>query len=244
LRKVLYFTVEKRISNIYYEFIKIIALLIRYNPLRWVNVLEVKSRTRKIRAFAAGACLRVLTPSFYKIAKDSIEGSENNDLPRPSTKLIHRVYGETPLVGVEIGTGFGENALSLLNELSIERLYCIDPFVPYLDGKTEAQTDYLSNSEITLRLLSKYKNVKLIRKFSSEAWKEIPKNIDFVYIDGNHNYEYVLGDIHNYYPLLHEKGVIAGHDIDWFDVRKAIDDFCRVKSITPLIRTPDWIIFK
>jgi predicted O-methyltransferase YrrM len=207
-------------------------------------VLELKRKTRKIRVFAAATCLKMLTPSFYKIAKDGIEGTENNDLPRPSTKLIHKVYGEKPLVGVEIGTGFGKNALNLLHELSIERLYCIDPFVPYFDGKAEAQTDYLSRSDVTLRVLAKYRNVTFIRKISSEACKEIPKSVDFVYIDGDHNYEYILGDLHNYFPLVHEKGVIAGHDIDWFDVRKAIDDFCRVKSITPLLRSPDWIIIK
>lgn len=207
-------------------------------------MLDVKNRTRRIRAFTAGACLRILTPSFYEIVKGSLDGTENTDMPRPSTKLIHRVYGEKPIVGVEIGTGFGMNALNLLHELSMERLYCIDPFIAYFDGKAEMQSEYLSKSEMTLALLLKYKNVTFIRKQSSEAVKEIPEKVDFVYIDGNHNYEYVFGDLLNYFPLVRKKGVIAGHDVDWFDVRNAVNDFCQAKSKTPLIHSPDWIIFK
>jgi hypothetical protein len=207
-------------------------------------VLEVKKRTRKFRAFAAGTCLRILTPNFYKEAKDSLEAKDSFEFPRPSTRIIHRIYGEKPLVGVEIGAGFGENALSLLHELSIERLYCIDPFVPYLDGEVKIQTDYLSRSEYTLKMLSKFKNVTFIRKFSSEACEEIHENVDFVYIDGNHGYDYVLADLRNYYPLIHEKGVIAGHDLAWSSVRKALDDFCRVNTIEPILRSPDWIIIR
>lgn len=200
---------------------------------------EIKRRTRKFRAFAARTCLRVLTPKIYEVAKDSFD-----EFPRPSTKIIHGAYGEKPLVGVEIGTGFGENALSLLHELSIERLYCIDPFVPYLDGDSKIQTEYSSRSEHTLKRLSKFKNVTFIRKFSSEAREEIPENVDFVYVDGNHSYNYVLADMRNYYSLIHEKGIIAGHDVHWSSVRKALDDFCRENTIRPFVLPPDWIVIK
>jgi predicted O-methyltransferase YrrM len=149
-----------------------------------------------------------------------------------------------PLVDVEIGTGFGQNAISLLRELSIERLYCIDPFVAYADGEVKIQRNFLLKSEYTLKMLSKFKNVTLIRKTSSEARKEIPKNVDFVYIDGNHGYDYVLADLQNFYPLTAENGIIAGHDLDWPSVHKALDDFCRVNTIKPILLPPDWIIIK
>lgn len=197
--------------------------------------------------FAAGTCLRILTPNLYEVTENFYEVTENNsfeEFPRPSTRFIHRIYGEKPLVAVEIGTGFGENALSLLHELSIERLYCIDPFVPYLDGDDKIQTIYSSMSEHTLKSLLKFKNVTFIRKFSSEACEEIPENVDFVYIDGNHSYKYVLADLRDYYPLIHEKGIIAGHDVLWSSVRKSLDDFCREKTIRPFVLPPDWIITK
>jgi hypothetical protein len=207
-------------------------------------MLELNRRTRKIRTYTAGTCLKILTPRFYDLVKDSIDIAEDNGFPRPSTRLIQSVYGEKPLVGVEIGTGFGENALNLLNSLCLDRLYCIDPFIPYSDGQIKVQTGYLSKSEETLKKLAEFDNVTIIKKCSSDAWKELPDNLDFVYVDGNHNYEYVMADLHNYYPLVHEKGLIAGHDIEWFDVERAVADFCRITKVTPLIRSPDWIILK
>lgn len=208
------------------------------------SMLAVKKKTLKLRTFLASKSLRVLTPTFYKIAKDSIEGLEKAEFPRPSTRLIRQIYGKQPLVGIEIGTGLGTNALNLLSELNIDKLYCIDPFVPYLDGTVGTQTNYLANSEKTIQKLAEHQNVIFIRKYSADALTDIPKEVDFIYIDGNHNYEYVLGDLHNYFPLVRSKGVIAGHDVDWPPVKKAVDDFCLTKNITPLAKSPDWIILK
>lgn len=205
---------------------------------------DLNEKTRKIRTATAGACLRLLTPNFYQVVKGRIDNIEHDEFPRPSTSLIHGIYGEKPLVGVEIGTGFGKNALNLLKELCIDRLYCVDPFIPYQDGEDKPQTAYLSHAKFTLKKLTEHENVTFIRKASSDAWKELPKEVDFVYIDGNHNYEYVLADLHNYYPLVKEKGVIAGHDIDWIGVQKAVEDFSAVNKITPIIRIPDWIMLK
>jgi len=210
-------------------------------------MLEVRKRTRKLRAIVADTSLRILTPKSYKEIQKNRENYTavfSTKYPRPSTKLIHGIYGEKPLVGVEIGTGFGENALSLLHELSIEKLYCVDPFVPYDDGVDKNQADYSSKSECTLKLLSRYKNVSFIRKDSSEAVKEICETVDFVYVDGNHAYDFVLADLENYYPIINERGVIAGHDLDWPSVRKALNDFCKMSKITPILWPPDWIIVK
>jgi predicted O-methyltransferase YrrM len=208
------------------------------------KTFDINEKTRKIRSATASACLRLLTPNFYEVVKGRIDNIEQNEFPRPATSLIHGVYGEKPLVGVEIGTGYGKNALNLLKELCIDRLYCVDPFLPYFDGEDKPQTAYLSRANYTQKILAEHDNVSFIRKCSSDAYKELPKELDFVYVDGNHNYEYVLADLHNYLPLVHEKGVIAGHDIDWVSVRRAVEDFCKVNNLTPIIRSPDWIILK
>jgi hypothetical protein len=202
-------------------------------------------RTKGIREFAIRTLIGILSPrslTLYEIANFGCD--DFGKYPRPSTRIIHGVYGGKPLVGVEIGTGLGENALSLLRELNVERLYCIDPFVPYRDGDVKIQTAYSSESRHTLMMLSKFENVTFIRKFSSEAYREIPKSIDFVYIDGNHDYDYVLADLRNYYPLVHERGIVAGHDMCFPDVRNALADFCRENAIRPSVVQPDWVIIK
>ena len=40
----------------------------------------------------------------------------------------------------------------------------------------------------------------------------IPEGVDFVYIDGLHDYESVKEDIHDWFPKLHSGGILCGHD--------------------------------
>ena len=46
-------------------------------------------------------------------------------------------------------------------------------------------------------------------------------SFDFVYIDGNHDYESVINDINNYKPKLRKNSLIGGHDIDYDGVKNA-----------------------
>lgn len=50
--------------------------------------------------------------------------------------------------------------------------------------------------------------------------------IDFVFIDASHQYEDVKSDIEAWMPKVRnqEKGIIAGHDIDFIGVRKAVSE--------------------
>jgi predicted O-methyltransferase YrrM len=53
-------------------------------------------------------------------------------------------------------------------------------------------------------------------------------SLDFVYIDGNHQYEFIKSDLENYYPRVKKGGIISGHDYEWKgtpDVKKAVDEF-------------------
>jgi len=79
-------------------------------------------------------------------------------------------------------------------------------------------------------------NVNIVRKKSHEAAKVLPeRSLDWVYIDGNHFYEYVKQDLKYYYTIVKEGGYIAGDDYDWgpnfdFPVRSAIHEFICLKS--------------
>jgi hypothetical protein len=61
-------------------------------------MLEVKKRTLKFRSLTASICLRILTPKFYNVAKKTLANYEDALVtPRPSTRLIHAIYGEKTL---------------------------------------------------------------------------------------------------------------------------------------------------
>jgi hypothetical protein len=56
--------------------------------------------------------------------------------------------------------------------------------------------------------------ITFIRKTSSDACNDIPNDsIDVVYIDGNHDYSYVLKDITAWYPKVKQGGFLNGDDV-------------------------------
>jgi len=54
------------------------------------------------------------------------------------------------------------------------------------------------------------------------------EELDFVYIDGNHEYSNVKKDIQLWYPKIKKGAYIAGDDYDWHlgdDVKRAVNEF-------------------
>jgi len=116
---------------------------------------------------------------------------------------------------VEIGTDKGEFADFILSSNNSCVLYCVDPYTKYdeyNDAINNITGDKLYES-VKTKLTYKYGNrIKFIRKFSHDAIDDIPNNIDFVYIDGNHSYNYVYQDIKDWYSKIKSNGIIIGDD--------------------------------
>lgn len=161
------------------------------------------------------------------------------------------------LVGIEIGVAAGEHALSLLKNLNIERLYLIDPYEDYeeyLEGKLHYGIDQLAISETELlarAALEKYSSqIIWLKKHSADAISFIDEKVDFVYIDGNHQYEFVVEDINNYFPILKEFGVLGGHDYyngfqrEHDGVINAATSFSVSHGLQLRSELPDWWIEK
>ena len=55
-------------------------------------------------------------------------------------------------------------------------------------------------------------NSRQIRAFSHEAFGQIDEPVDVVYIDGNHQYDYVMKDLAVWYDKLPSGGVLCGDD--------------------------------
>ena len=169
---------------------------------------------------------------------------------RPSLEFVKNKFGNKPLIGAEIGTFQGENAKYILEDLNIKKLYLIDPwedYQGYKDYEKGGQKKNLNKAlKKTLKRIKNYKEkVKLIKKFSSDAVKDIKEKLDFIYIDGNHDYKFVKEDMENYYKKLKKGGVLAGHDIPLPGVTKAFVEFVsKIKNSNPHIEHRDWWIVK
>lgn len=71
---------------------------------------------------------------------------------------------------------------------------------------------YKRAEEECLERLMPY-NVKIIKKHSVEAAKDVPdESLDFVYIDAAHDYDNVKADINAWAPKVRVGGIIAGDD--------------------------------
>ena len=85
-------------------------------------------------------------------------------------------------------------------------------------------------------LLSKFKkNIKLIEGDTNKIFHNIDlKNIDFIFIDGGHDYKTVKNDLEQSYKIINKTGTILCDDWNLsqaLGVREAIIDFSRERNV-------------
>lgn len=120
---------------------------------------------------------------------------------------------------VEVGTHRGAFALQLLIKWNGKLLNCIDPWenLPeYIEQSGtlyggETREDDLKHCK---KILKPYDDRKLLHRGTSAKTSEkfIDNELDFVYLDGNHEPPYVLQDIQLWWPKVKPGGILAGHD--------------------------------
>ncbi len=169
------------------------------------------------------------------------------DLPRGAVKFAKKYFNSKPIIAIEIGVASGRNSKSILNKLNISRLYLIDSYPIFTDvftGRkyTEEMQELAKNR--SKDFLKGNPNTFFIYKSSDNAINDIKEKADFIYIDGAHNYEQVKKDIENYWKILKNGGIIAGHDIKLFDVAKAVVHFCDKNNLKARNYQDDWYILK
>jgi len=125
------------------------------------------------------------------------------------------------LVGIEIGVDKGTNARFMLSNLSIKKLYLVDPYFeqseeftpdgerPYIES-----TPYREAYEIAKRILKPYEDkIEWLIGTTEEVIDKVPDDsLDFCYIDGCHEYKFVKLDIELCLPKVKQFGIIGGHD--------------------------------
>lgn len=182
--------------------------------------------------------VKLITPNVYRQSTRYLEIV--NRVPRPMITFL-KWNNWRELVGAEIGVAEGNNAVSILTELSIKKLYLIDPFTPYLENN--CLCSHANHRNIARKRLN-LSQVVFIEKKSEDAILEINEPLDFVYIDGNHDYNFVKQDIELYYKLVRLHGMVGGHDIELKSVQKAVNEFCSKTQSRLFNLFPDWWIIK
>lgn len=132
---------------------------------------------------------------------------------RPLEKLrpsMQNLIGKKDLVGVEVGVGHGLHSRCLYDNLDIKKLYLIDLNVPWKSKKN------------CLSPIVNEPGVEFMQGDSIAKLQEINEKLDFVYLDGSHDFSYVLQEMRIVYPKLKEGGILAGHDYEQIGVMAAV----------------------
>jgi hypothetical protein len=116
--------------------------------------------------------------------------------------------------GAEIGVFNGHYSDVLLKTIPGLYLWGIDPFKVYHGYRDHAFQKSMDKAKALAQEVYKpYKNATLVEKMSTEAVRGFrQETLDFVYIDGNHEYPYVKEDIELWTPIVRRGGIVAGHD--------------------------------
>lgn len=142
-------------------------------------------------------------------------------------------------IGVEIGTRFGDFAKVLLDQNPNCFLTCVDPWMAYNNRNKEWQDDSFDRAK---KLLEPYIHepecrCTLVRKCSMDAVESWPdESLGFVFIDGNHDFDFAMEDIIYWSRKVKTGGIVAVHDYHPFtgsDVRFAVDAYTAGHDIRP-----------
>jgi predicted O-methyltransferase YrrM len=118
-------------------------------------------------------------------------------------------YAKGAVNAVEIGVFEGVNTALIAQTIKPEGvLYGVDPFF-------KGSLGICYSKLITKKGLKSdtiKQKVKLIEKLSFDAIDDVPKTIDFIFIDGDHSYEGLKKDWELYSAKVALNGIIALHD--------------------------------
>lgn len=146
------------------------------------------------------------------------------------TEFMREHFGDEPISIIEIGTASGlwtEHVLR--NYPEVKELHSIDPYIHFPGEKYEGGRPQDWHDEIfrvSRKRLKNYPNLFRYIDTSDNAivfFRQEKIMVDVVYIDGNHNEQYVVSDVENYYPLVKFGGLFAGHDYNLPQVKKVVN---------------------
>ncbi len=176
-------------------------------------------------------------PKLKSAAVEDVIGNSRFSIAEPITKRgINVLLYETlvinalvkrynPKILFEIGTFDGRTTINLaINSPDEAIVYTLDLPLQNID---KSPPGYRFTSKDEEELPEKGKIVQLYGDSAKFDYSPYLDRVDFIFIDGNHSYDYVVNDTQVALKLLRQgKGVIVWHDYNaWNGVTKALNEF-------------------
>lgn len=120
-------------------------------------------------------------------------------------------------VGAEIGCAYGGHARSILSQWKGGKLLMIDPYTKQDPAVYREKTNDTGPFDAWYAEIVQFSKEDTravpMRMFSLEAAAiTSTESLDFVYIDGNHEFNAVHSDIEAWAPKIKKGGLLCGHD--------------------------------
>jgi hypothetical protein len=167
-------------------------------------------------------------------------------------------------VCAEIGVHEGEFSEQILSLFAPRRLHLVDPWKHEEGGRyQESRYGGLGSAGQAVmdrryeKVLEEFDEeirsgqVRVHRALSSSIYDDFEDHyFDWLYLDGNHLYEFVKRDLELYYPKVKPGGCIAGDDYGargWWEngVQRAVDEFVQHKpGLTLRVHGTQFVIEK
>lgn len=134
--------------------------------------------------------------------------------------------------GAEVGVYHGLHAKQMYKNIPNLKLICVDPWVAFSRKTDEQMEGVFQQCKRRLRPW----NPEYIRMTSVEAAKQVEdESLDFVYIDGLHDFDSVMMDLICWCPKVKSGGIVSGHD--YFQsyqigVVRAVDAYTFAHNVT------------
>jgi len=140
--------------------------------------------------------------------------------------------------GAEVGVAEGDFSEYICKTINDGHLYSIDSWGSELNedprGKLIGLNLAKSRYKEAKEKLSKY-NCSIIKDISMSAVLAITKeSLDYVYIDGNHTFDFIMQDLIEWGKRVRSNGIISGHDyyhFRWSGVVEAVEIYTKMHKI-------------
>jgi hypothetical protein len=162
-------------------------------------------------------------------------------------------------VGAEIGVEAGRYSEEICLANPGVKLHCIDPWLAYDRYEDHVDQGRLDHFYAVAKSRLKKYDCLIIRETSLDAVKRFENgSLDFVFLDGNHHFDFVVQDIIAWAPKVRRGGMVSGHDYKPegsektpipFGVIEAVTGYTSAHKIKPYFLTmrdkcPSWFWVK
>lgn len=200
---------------------------------------------------------------FVKVARNPLKKRHRVQRRLEHKREVMKLMPENS-VCAEVGVWKGDLSSIILTVVAPKKLHLIDPWAFMTDevyetawyggaaAASQSDMDHIYNN-VANRFDDQIQEgtVQVHRCPSEESTHLFPNEyFDWVYIDGNHLYEFVKKDLYGYFPKIKAGGCIAGDDYasgGWHDggVKRAVEEFAATEPVElKLLPGTQFILYK